>query len=73
METRQIVRAETMARRKKNGELIGDGKPITVRFPPVIEQAVMNAAEQEGLSLPIWLRRLAILEIRKVRRGKQGN
>jgi hypothetical protein len=57
----------------KRTELIRDGKCITVRFPPSIEREVASAAEQEGLLVAVWLRRLAVLELRRLRRGKSGS
>ena len=56
----------------KRTELLRDGKCITVRFPPSIEKEVEAAAQEEGLLVAVWLRRLAVLELRRLRRGKTG-
>jgi hypothetical protein len=60
-------------RPKKTTELLSTGKCITVRFTPTIEQQVEAAADEEGLLVAVWLRRLAVVELRRLRRGKAGN
>jgi hypothetical protein len=57
----------------KRTELLSDGKCIAVRFPPSIEKEVEAAAQEEGLLVAVWLRRLAVLELRRLRRGKVGS
>lgn len=62
-----------MGRPRKDGEeLIAKGSPNIVRLPPTIQAEVKAAAHADGLSIGQWLRRLACVEIRKMRRGKVG-
>jgi hypothetical protein len=71
----QTVTEANPARRgraKKETELLRDGKQITLRFPPSVEREVKAVAEEEGLITRVWIRRLVVLELRRLRRRKAG-
>ena len=57
---------------KKETDRIRDGKQFVVRFPPSIEAEVRTMAEEEGLIPIAWIRRVVVLELRRLRRGKVG-
>lgn len=63
---------QTATQTKKHSDRIRDGKQITLRFPPSIEREVHAMAEEEGLLTTAWIRRLVVLELRRMRRGKAG-
>jgi hypothetical protein len=71
--TTNEIRPLRRGRPKKTTELLSSGKNITVRFPPSIEQQVEAAAAEEGLLVAVWLRRLAVVELRRLRRGRIGS
>ncbi len=73
MDTTMTTNPVKRGRPLKTTELIRDGKCITVRLPPSVEREAQAAAEQEGLLVSVWLRRLVVLELRRLRRGKAGS